>query len=154
VNAAQIDAFGGGETATHPKGWHRQRKPDAPDLRTLYAREVLGMPEGWEWDEWSRAEDQVPAGFFKLVGAVAPRGPRTGAPQWAKRDRSTERTLFIEYAAWEQWYKERAARLNECVECGGTGERLASVSVRDGAWYRVCSRCGGDGKHNRPEVPA
>jgi hypothetical protein len=155
MSAAQIDAFSGVQAEERsPEGWHRRRAEPRPDLRSLYAQEVLGAPSGWDWYEFDASPDRVPAGFLKLRGAVAPLGPRTGRPDWSRRDRSTDRTLFIERARFEAWQRARAERLDECIACQGAGEVLARASAIDGAWYRTCRTCGGDGKHTRPEGAA
>jgi hypothetical protein len=130
-----------------PPEWIAAREAWASvlDLMTLYAREVVGMPDGWHWWEATSSPDEVPEGTIRLRGAVAPIGPKSGSPQWRRKDPATERTVFLDRQKFQAWVAERAERLNECPVCRGTGYRFVGVGVSTGARYDSCPRCGGTG---------
>ncbi len=55
------------------------------------------LPEGWRWCR-SEAIGEGAHTLYRVTGAVCPRvtrGPRAGRVNWARRDRSTERTIVI-----------------------------------------------------------
>lgn len=119
------------------------------DWFTLIARD-RGMPEGWMWNS-SRHID----GGFLVSGAVCTarfqRGPRKGAVNWSKRDRATEREIFISQAdviaRQLRWERETG----KCHVCQGSTLELAGWSARDGVSKQPCRRCNATG--TAPESP-
>lgn len=137
MSAAQMDAFGV-EAETRPE-----------DLYSLYLRETHGLPDGWRWWEGSSSTDEVPEGFVRFRGAVAPLNERTGEPNWRKKDKETERTFFVKRDDFEAWSKARAERLNECLKCRGTGVYVYGWHRDHGRLSKTCPQCNGSGEHNR-----
>lgn len=118
-----------------------------PDRRSVYAQEVLGMPAEWEWFEITCCEEDAPKGFFRITGAIAPMMKRKPRRDWPKRDKKSERKLFIAFAEYEAWEEARGERLDECPPCSGTGQVFASWNYLTGTATRDCERCGTSGKY-------
>lgn len=119
------------------------------DFYSLYAREALGMPDGWIWDEITQSPEKAPKGFFRMTGVVVPLGPRTGRPNWRKADKDTERTVFVAWKDFEAWQEARGRERDECPRCDGSGETIASAGV-NGTTYRPCRRCDATGRYVSP----
>lgn len=123
-----------------------------PDSLNLYLRDRFGVPEAWRWVELDRSDDAAPAGFGRVRGAVCP-NRRDGGPAWDRRDRATERTLFIEFSDWARWEESLALSRGVCRQCWGSGQEFAGWSKAEGRKTRTCGRCGGSGKPS-PVGPA
>lgn len=117
-------------------------------LLDMHARELVKMPENWEGYSW-RVLGYPDRKLYEIKGCFTPpaitRGPRKGAPNWAKRDRSTERIVHIPFAEHEAWVEQWVERTGLCRKCLGRGEEVASVSVAR-TTYRQCRECLGSGK--------
>jgi hypothetical protein len=114
------------------------------DLYSLYLREKHGLPDEWTWHSASSAPGDVPEGYMRFEGAVAPLGKR-GARNWRKMDKSTERTFFVVRRDWEGWKAERERTTGICQDCGGHGKTLASFGIH-GTTYRDCRHCSATGR--------
>ena len=120
-------------------------------LLEIQARELAGMPENWEVYSWRAIGVPGPVKLYEMKGCFKPptitKGPKAGQPAWARRDKTSERTIHItpaEYIAWEaEWVK----RTGLCSDCMGKGQTVASVGV-GGTTYRECRKCKGTGKAN------
>lgn len=118
-------------------------------LIEIQARELAGMPENWEVYSWRVIGPPGPAKLYELKGCFKPptftKGAKVGEPNWAKRDKTSERVLHItpdEYQSWEDaWVK----RTGLCPNCMGKGQTVASAGT-GGTTYRECHRCNGAGK--------
>jgi hypothetical protein len=63
------------------------------------------LPEGWRGNLFTAVGDPPNRQGVMIKGAVSPvrtRGPRKGEPNWPKRDRSTERQVFVSNEAYER----------------------------------------------------
>lgn len=123
------------------------------DLMNHYVRERDSLNPGWQWSEVSSAPDIAPPGFVRLVGAVCP-SDKYGWAVWGKRERGTERTVFIETSKFEAWKRGKAAELGVCGTCFGGGVRLVSVNFKSGTEYRPCPACGGTGSATTNQLTA
>jgi hypothetical protein len=121
------------------------------DLRMIYLREKHDLPADWEWYELNAAPDQVPPGFIKVTGAVAPMMARAKRRDWKRMDRSTVRTFFIDNDDFKAWKRRREGNTGVCQECSGHGKVQAAFGVT-GVAYRECNHCAGSGR--RPLVTA
>lgn len=68
------------------------------------------LSEGWSGNLYKRVGGFPKSVGVLVTGAVSPirtRGPRKGTPNWPKRDRSTEREIFVSNEA----YREAVLRL-------------------------------------------
>ena len=118
-------------------------------LIEIQAREITGMPEHWEVYSWRAIGVPGPVKLYELKGCFKPpvftKGAKVGQPNWAKRDKPSERVVHItpaEYSAWEAGWVQRTGL---CPKCMGKGQTVASVGV-DGTTYRECRKCKGTGK--------
>lgn len=118
-----------------------------PDFWNLMAREVYGMPEGWEW---FRLEAVGPhhrrdLSASMVTGAVCTEtfksGPNKGSKNWKKRDRSTEQTIAIPFKDLDAFCEKWEVKTGLCSSCGGSGENGWDANQR-------CTRCNGSGKHS------
>jgi hypothetical protein len=120
------------------------------DFYNLIAAE-RGQPAGWRWFELKCVGELADDGSGVLVtGAVCTaiysRGKRKGETNWTKRDRSTQRELFISRNEYEKRRMKWQADTGKCVECMGSGQRFASHSIYEGIKYKPCNKCGATGK--------
>lgn len=110
------------------------------DFWNLIALE-RGMPNGWQWFWLQVVDHRLPRdeAANSVTGAVCRErfksGPRKGELNWAKCDRTTERTLIITFkeldAREEQWERDTT----KCCRCFGSGKDP----------WGLCRRCGGTG---------
>ena len=123
------------------------------NLLTDHARELLEMPP--EWNSYHlevigyTQDANSSAKLFKITGAVAPlktRGEHKGMPNWNKRDRATEKTVFITPEEHDRWVQEWEKKTGKCADCTGSGKQLSGWSVTEGAKYRPCKKCSETGK--------
>lgn len=120
------------------------------DFYNLIAAE-RGMPAGWKWNLLKCVGELENDGSGVLVtGAVCTaiysRGKRKGDTNWKKRDRSTEKELFISRNEYEKRRQKWQADTGKCVECLGSGKTLASMSIYTGKTYRPCHECKATGR--------
>ena len=125
---------------------------NAPDIHTIAARRVHGLPDEWQPRIYESIErglgvmltGSVPLGFYT-------RGPRKGAPKFPPR-RDMQRVIVtsaeIEQTRWD-WERETGW----CHRCGG-GQTVKSIGI-SGTTYRNCPECDGTGaaKHIRECQP-
>lgn len=119
------------------------------DLLSEQASRLVGLP-GWTGYRFECVKPDT----ILVTGAVCAvpfkSGPRKGTKNWAKRDRSTDRTIAISgesRRAFEtQWENETGL----CHRCTGTGHRCVGWGEKDGDRYRTCPRCQGSGR--KPEA--
>lgn len=115
------------------------------DLWNLLAK-TRGVPDGWKWFRLEVADVKAPRhqSASLVTGAVATErfksGPRKGEINWAKRDKSTERTLCIPFAEFDAFEAKWEADNNACSSCGGAGKWESG---------RECHSCKGTGKPRR-----
>jgi hypothetical protein len=110
----------------------------APDWFTMIAWE-RGLAVDWIW-----FRSEVVDGYFLVTGVVCPvfqRGPRKGLRNWAKRYKSTERTLVITPAELRACQLRWEVASGRCHACRGAGEERMSARK-----MRTCQRCKGSGK--------
>jgi hypothetical protein len=119
-------------------------------LIEILAREKSGQGPGWHVFQWENLGELKAC---RLTGVVAPplkSGKNKGEPNWKKKDKATERTVYVTdaerdayEAAWEQ-------RTGECSRCMGEGTTPSGCrKLADGTYEktrRPCPRCGGTGK--------
>jgi hypothetical protein len=105
-----------------------------------YAQERHGTPEGWRWVQADASPDAAPDGVIRIEGAVYPKG------KWSKRDKDTERVLWVNEADFHAWEREKADAAGTCHACWGEREEFASWSKAEGTKMRPCSVCRGTGK--------
>ena len=119
------------------------------NLHTEHARELLGMPPGWEGYKFEVIGENK---LVRVVGAVAPlkkRGKYKGHRNWQRLDKTTEKTAYFTPAEHEAWMLEWERKTGLCAECTGRGERSVSWSAAGGTRYKTCDKCGATGKaHN------
>ena len=109
------------------------------------------LPDGWKLFSYAAVDDCDKNAV--LIGAVAPlktSGKNKGYPNWARRDRSTERTFVITFAKMAEAMAHHEATTGLCHACHGNGTTFASWNRDTGIKYRHCTRCNGTG--NAPEV--
>jgi len=123
------------------------------NTREQHARELFGLPPEWEWNRMQRLGpfDGKRNGTATLIeGAVCSvrytRGPRKGAANWAKRDRSTDFICTITDAQHEAWLAQWERDEGRCHECAGSGDTFASWSKAEGRKTKPCRRCNGTGQ--------
>ena len=126
----------------------------APDFYNLIAKE-RGMPDGWKWNVLKAVGENRERGGVLVVGAVCTatytRGKRKGWPNWSKRDKSTERELFIAFADYDERVAAWERETGFCSHCDGTGQMTASVSI-GGKTFRPCSKCNATGRKPTAET--
>ena len=117
-----------------------------------HAREMIGNPMDWEVFRFrslgAEKFGDAPK-VIELTGAMAPRfmrGKRSGERNWQKRDRGSERTVYITPAEHAAWLEAWSARTGLCRECAGKGEVFARWHHQEGTTYKPCRRCGGTGQ--------
>jgi hypothetical protein len=120
------------------------------DFYNLIAVE-RGLPEHWKWFELKRVGELEQDGCGVLVkGAVCTatysRGKWKGSTNWKKRDRSTEREIFVTRNEYEKRCLKWQLDTGKCAECYGNGQVIKSASVYTGKTYRPCHKCEGTGK--------
>ena len=120
---------------------------ERPCLYEVHAREKAGMPPEWELYSYKCMPPGGPeTHYMELTGAVVPKvtkGKRAGKPNYAKRDKTTVRVVYITPKEHDDWMAAWEKKTGMCSRCTGTGEILQSISVTDGAKYRECPKCKG-----------
>ena len=115
------------------------------DLMNECARERAGMPVGWRWFRFESRPPEGPAQILILTGCMEPqpitRGKYKGTPNWKKRDRTTERTVYITPAERDEWLLKWERKTGKCSDCSGTGVRWCGWSGKHGAKYEPCKKC-------------
>lgn len=100
---------------------------EPPDLWSLLAT-TRGVAEGWRWYKLETADHKAPRhqSAALVTGAVClarfKSGPRNGELNWAKRDKSTERTLVIPFPEFDAFMANWEAEHKACSSCGGAGQ--------------------------------
>lgn len=126
-------------------------------LLEMQAREKAGMPPDWEACEWKcMPPGEVQPIYFAVKGAIAPvitRGPRKGQRNWARKIKSTVRSVAITPVDHEKWVAEWVTRTGKCPKCLGEGQVFARWNEAEGTTYKPCAECGATGKAKQ-EVPA
>ena len=117
-----------------------------------HARELVSMPKEWRICVIKALRGSVvdaPTGITQVDGVVCPditRGKNKGLPNWAKRDKSTERAVYITDTQHAAWCKAWSEKTGKCVECVGRGQIMASWHHINGTTYKPCSACAGTGE--------
>ncbi len=114
-------------------------------LAEIYLREKHNLPENWQIFSFKVLDDKVE----ELTGAVAPlyiKGPKKGRVNWAKKDRTTEKTFYVILSEFRAWAMQWEEKTGTCVECMGRGEVATGWSKDDGTKHKECPRCKGTGK--------
>lgn len=78
---------------------------DTFDILTHACHKAASLPDGWQGNIFKRVGSYPNSQGLLITGAVSPvrtRGPRKGEPNWPKRDRSTEREVYVSNAAFEE----------------------------------------------------
>jgi hypothetical protein len=124
------------------------------DWFALIAHE-RGMPAGWMWNSSRVLEG---SDGFLISGAVCTalfsRGPRKGRVNWAKRDRATEREIFISRADLEACQARWERETGKCRECFGTAQEWAGWSAKAGTIFKPCRRCEATGNAQTSPPPS
>jgi hypothetical protein len=107
---------------------------------TEYARRNCGVPEGWVVCIISSAKEDAPEGMCKLTGAVFKGGG------WKKRDKTSERVLFVPRFAARDLRNEVAAEKGGCGNCWGRGQENYGWNRDKGEMFRTCPKCEGTGR--------
>lgn len=109
------------------------------------AREKAAMPPEWQVFRMRCLPPGADAEIIEVTGAIAPK-KRSGYLNWKKRDKSTERTVYLTLTDHEQWVRDWECETGLCGECRGSKQEWAGWSKTDGHRYRPCGRCGATGK--------
>lgn len=73
------------------------------DIFNQACRDAVSLPDGWQGNLFSAVGDPPNTQGVMVTGAVSPpytKGARKGEPNWPKRDRKTEKTVFISREAY------------------------------------------------------
>jgi len=119
-----------------------------PNLMEMHARERAGMGEDWTVFLYRWMPPGGPPIYLEMTGAVAPQyrtGPRKGRTNYRRRDRATERTVYIRVEEHDAWLARWEGETGQCRGCAGVGDKPWR-SGPDGTETRPCHRCGGSGK--------
>jgi hypothetical protein len=119
-------------------------------LLNEHAKEKANATPEWHWHTW-RA---MPPGYaeiiyHEIVGAVAPlrkTGKRKGEHNWAKKDKSTERTVIITPKEHETWLREWSLKTGKCANCYGEGQVWIGWGRESGNRYKPCAKCSSTGR--------
>lgn len=114
--------------------------PHKPDTELMFIRQKYDLPPEWRWFLFSSSPDEVPDGMVKYVGNVIS-SKKNGKPNYQKRDKPADKTVFVVIAEFKVWEQSEADRLGVCVNCWGTKVEWAGWSKEDGTWYRPCRKC-------------
>jgi len=124
----------------------------APDIHTLAARRVHGLPDDW----LPRIYSALDRGLgFELRGSVPigtySRGPRKGRPKWPRLAGLQRVVITADEVRQARIWWENETGL--CSYCGGSGHQVKSIGI-SGTTYRQCISCDGTGKalHLRAEA--
>jgi hypothetical protein len=124
----------------------------APDIHTLAARRVHGLPDDW----LPRIYSALDRGLgFELRGSVPigtySRGPRKGRPKWPRLAELQRVVITADEVRQARIWWENETGL--CSYCGGSGHQVKSIGI-SGTTYRQCISCDGTGKalHLRAEA--
>ena len=124
----------------------------APDIHTLAARRVHGLPDDW----LPRIYSALDRGLgFELRGSVPigtySRGPRKGRPKWPRLAELQRVVITADEVRQARIWWENETGL--CSYCGGSGHQVESIGI-SGTTYRQCISCDGTGKalHLRAEA--
>jgi hypothetical protein len=124
----------------------------APDIHTLAARRVHGLPDDWR----PKIYEALDRGLgFALRGAVPigsySRGPRKGRPKWPRLAELQRVVITADEMRQARIWWENETGL--CSYCGGSGQQVKSIGI-SGTTYSQCISCDGTGKalHLRAEA--
>jgi hypothetical protein len=109
---------------------------------SLIGRELTGMPEEWTWYSARALQDQ--ARTIEIKGGIAPlftRGKRKGDRNWAKRDRTKDRTVYMTMQQVAERQERWGRETSTCFMCQGTQKEWTGWSVTEGVKYKPCTRC-------------
>jgi hypothetical protein len=123
----------------------REARAMRESLLEQHAREKAGQGPEWAVFRWEAIPE---AKGSMLTGAVAPpllSGKRKGRPNWKKLDKSTERRVFITHDEADAYMLAWERETGKCARCQGEGKQIAGWSRDEGARYRQCGVCGGNG---------
>lgn len=125
---------------------------NAPDIHTIAARHVHGLPHDW----LPRIYSALDRGLgFELRGSVPigtySRGPRKGRPKWPRLAELQRVVITADEVRQARIWWENETGL--CSHCGGSGQQVKSIGMSS-TTYRQCISCDGSGKalHLRVEV--
>lgn len=114
------------------------RRHSLPANWRLFRWQVLG-----DWKSGERTH-------YQITGAVCDAkfksGPRKERYNWAKRDKSTERTYTFSFKEEQEFMQLWEVETGLCSRCMGKGGIFHSWSVSDGTKYKQCRACEGTGK--------
>lgn len=100
-------------------------------------------------DGWRPVSLEFKKGGTEIKGAVMPDrvvGRKAGSRDWAKRDKKTERTVYLTDRAKAAWMAAWEARTGTCSACVGSGLKWMGWNRTDGDRFAVCPCCNGSGK--------
>ena len=113
-----------------------------------YLRETEGLHQEWEAYRLSVVEEEVPKGYIKVWGAVAPRQKKKPKLRnWRAKDPATKSVHFVEHEALKKWNEQKHEKAGTCPDCEGTGQRWVGWSRETGNRTRPCGRCGETGRY-------
>jgi hypothetical protein len=79
-------------------------EPSAFEIWDHACHAITKLPEGWRGNLFDVVGNHPHTQGVMVTGAVSPprlAGPRKGTPNWPKRDRKTERKVFISHEAYD-----------------------------------------------------
>lgn len=123
------------------------------DLLSEHARELARMGPEWDAYRWNCVAEEVGENTTQVTGAVAPLftdGPKAGEHNWRKRDKRTERIIYIRHDEQDEWERLWRDRTGKCLECAGNGKVFHRWSQVGGTEYRPCKKCEATGLYRRP----
>jgi hypothetical protein len=119
------------------------------DLYTEHAKEKCNLPNRWrayKWECFPKREDTI---YVAITGAVCEHLKPNGETNWKKRDKATERTVNLVLVEHESWKRGWEQKNSMCSDCIGSGQVMASWSVKEGLKTRPCRKCSGTGKPHK-----
>ena len=120
-----------------------------------YLRETEGLHQEWEAYRVSVVEEEVPKGYIKVWGAVAPRQKKKPTLRnWRAKDPATKSVHFVSKADLDAWYEKKHETQGTCPSCEGSGKTWVGWSRETGNRTKPCRRCNETGRYVALEVRA
>lgn len=118
-----------------------------------YLRETAKLHQEWDAYRVSVITEEVPAGYIKVWGAVAPRKKRNPKLRnWRAKDPATKSVHFVSNAALEEWHEKKHEKQGTCPACEGSGQRWVGWKHDVGNITKPCRRCDETGRYVANEV--
>ena len=117
------------------------------DFWSLLCRKKIDI-EGWRWNRLRALQDADDT--IEIQGGVCvekfSRGPRKGRPNWARRDKAKDRTLYVRMDEFNAFLVEWERDTGKCHKCKGSTQEWVGWSKAEGDRMKPCTRCEATGK--------